>query len=379
MASNFTRRPSALGVPLLYETVEGTNTDDYPHPVTHPPTTILLTHAHGSNTVAYPHLVTQFAVGMFQRTWIDVRIGPPEASLDHPTQGNFVQHPEPFDADDTLNTACRTLLLTCVQDAIRRSKINTPSRPLRKCVVWSPTSCSYVETDGSIFETAFGLAAPVRIAFEAARLILNRDIYPQINVATPYGITREACPVDVSKGEAVAQAVEIVLRTGWRARVVCSESETICAELIDQIGAQCSRIKACAVWSEHEPIDADPASWHAKLDLKYPHIVAGGKKECVFFYPDTLTKKELTAKAAEILARGYPRVRIIWSSEEDQERNATKLVEKLTDPKVDEKNQLALRQAADRKQLSHFVREINSGKAFEELDAATRAWWWNRY
>ena len=289
MASNSTHRPSALSVPILHEIVEGTN------------------------TATYPHLIGQYGISLFQRSGIDVRIGPPEASIDHP-QGNFVQHPEPFDADDTLNMACRTLLITCVQDAIRNSKIRTK---FRMCVVWSPTSCSYVETDGStIFETAYGLAAPARIAFEAARLLLIHDIYPQINVASPLGITREACPANATKGEMVEQAVEIVMKTGRKACVVWSKSETIYANFTDQMSAQCSRIKPCVIWSEHEPIDADPASWYAKLDLKYPHIVAGGKKECVFFYPDTLTKKELTAKAAEISALGYPRVRIVWSSTE---------------------------------------------------------------
>ena len=285
MASDINRRPSALAVPTLYELVEGTN------------------------TATYPHLVTQFGVSSFQRSCIDVRIGLPEAGIGHATQGNFVQHAEPFDADDTLSLACRTLLIAAVQDAVKKSRF-------RECVVWSPTSCSYVEPDGYIFETACGLASPARIAFEAARLSMITDTYPQVNVASSLGITREACPANATEGEMVTQAVEIVMKTGRKARVVWSESETIYAELTDKMSTQCSRIRPCVVRPEHEPIGADPASWHAKLGLKYPHIVAGGQKECVLFYPDTLTKDELTGKAAEIVAKGYPRVCVVWSSTE---------------------------------------------------------------
>jgi hypothetical protein len=285
MASDFTRHPSLLGVPTLYELEEGTS------------------------IATYPHLVTQFGISFFQRTCIDVRIGPPEAEICHPTHDNFVQHPEPFDADDTLNMACRTLLIAGVQDAVKRSK-------LRMCVVWSPTSCSYVEADGSIFETACGVASPAGIAFEAAQLIAIRDRYPQINVAGPCGITREASPANATKEEIFAQAVGIVMTTGRRARVIWSESETIYAELTDKMGGENSRIRPCVIWSESETIDADPASWYAQLSLKYPYIVAGGQKECVLFYPDAVTKEELIAKAAEIVARGYPRVCVVWSSTE---------------------------------------------------------------
>lgn len=283
MASDFTRRLSPLGVPTLIELPDSTAT--------------------------YPHRITQIASRFFHRTCIYVRIGPPDAGISHPTHGDFVQHLEPFDADGTLSMACRSLLLEGVREAVKCGGF-------RMCIVWAPASCSYVETDGSICETADGEALPAGIAFEAARLAVIRDKYPKINVEGPSGITRVDCPANATKQKIVAQAVGIVMRTGRRARVVWSESETIYAELTNKMGVQYSRIRPCVVWSESETIDADPASWHAKLGLKYPHIVVCGQKECVLFYPDTMTKEELIAKAAEIVARGYPRVCVVWSSTE---------------------------------------------------------------
>lgn len=258
MASDFTRRPSPLGVPTIVELPDSTAT--------------------------YPHRITQIASRFFQRTCIDVRIGPPDAGISHPTHGDFVQHPEPFDADGTLSMACRSLLLKGVREGVKCCGF-------RMCIVWAPASCSYVETDGTICETAGGEALPAGIAFEAARLAVIRDKYPQINVEGPSGITRAGCPAHATKDELVAQAVGIVMRTGRRARVV---------------------------WSESETIDATPGKTicDTKLGMKYPHIVVYGRKEFVLFYPDAMTKEELIAKAAEIVARWCPRVCVVWSSTE---------------------------------------------------------------
>ncbi len=277
-----TNRPSALGVPTLLEN-----------------------HG-GSYTGTYPHLITQAGISFFQRAGIDVRIGPPEDGM-MGEGGSYVQHPEPFDAHGELSVACRTLLLTSVQTEVMSSKFD-----MFECVVWSPTSCSYVAPDGAIFETCYGLASPARVAFETMRQLLDTP-YPQINVATPYGITREACPVDVSKGDAVAQAVEIVLWTGWKARVVCSDSESIYAALTDEFG---SVIQPCVIWSQNESGEAVPIDWDTLSGLKHPYIIAGGDNECALFCPDLTTLEELKAKAAEISALAYPRVRIVWSSTE---------------------------------------------------------------
>lgn len=143
MASDFSHGASPLGIPTLYEIEEGTS------------------------TATYPHLITRAGFSIFQRTCIDVRVGPPEVDIcnDTPHQENFVQHPEPFDADGTLSMACRTLLVASVKDVVRRCSFQ-----IQRCLVWSPTSCSYVEPDGTICEVDGGVALAPRIAFEAARL-----------------------------------------------------------------------------------------------------------------------------------------------------------------------------------------------------------------
>ncbi len=370
MTTYNTNRPSALGVPFLYGIDEGTN------------------------TATYPHRITQAGISLFQQVGIDVRIGPPEADIE---RDRYVQHPEPFDAHGELSVACRTLLLASVQTEVMSSQFG-----MFVCVVWSPTSCSYVAPDGVIFETFYGLASPASVAFKTMRQLLDTP-YPQINVMTPYGITREACPVDVSKGKAVAQAVEIALRTGWGARVVCSDSEWICAQLTDDFGESISGIRPCVIWSQNESEQAVPIDWHTLSGLKHPYIIAGEDNECALFCPDLTTMEELKAKAAEISALGYPRVRIVWSSTEtiwvkqeptqqaeEQVQNNTladqadclsekNAAEEFTDQKVDEEKKPVWFQAEDQKQLTHFLQEINSGKTLAELDAATRAWWWNRY
>ncbi len=295
MTTYNTNRPSALGVPFLYGIDEGTN------------------------TATYPHLIIEGGrageISIFQRSGIDVRIGQPEASILHPTQGSFVQHPEPFDAHGELSVACRTLLLTRVQKKGMSDKFGGPV-----CVVWSPTSCSYVHFNGAILETVYGLASPASAAFKTAQLF---PTYLQINVDTPYGITHEACPVDVSKGDAVAQAVEIVLRTGWKARVVCSDSERIYAELTDNFGESISGTP-CVIWSKNKSDHVVPTHWYALSGLKHPYIIAGGDGDNDFalFYPDLTTMEEITAKAAEISALTYPWVRIVRSSTESFEDTA---------------------------------------------------------
>ena len=154
------------------------------------------------------------------------------------------------------------------------------------------------------------------LKIEFLKAIKPKGKYPQINVEGPSVITRAACPANATKEELVAQAVGIVRRTGHRARVIWSESEIIFAELTDKLGMQNSRLRPCVVWTESETIDADPASWYAKLRMKHPHIVVCGQKECVLFYPDAMTKEELIAKAAEIAALGGARVCVVWSSTE---------------------------------------------------------------
>lgn len=160
---------------------------------------------------------------------------------------------------------------------------------------------------------------------EFLKTVKPKNEYPQINVRGPSNVTNAAFPANASKGKLVAQAVEIVMRTGKRVRIVWSEFETIYAELTDKLGIQSSCIKLCVVWAESKAIDIDPENWRTKLEVKYPHILISGQKECILFYPDTMAKEDLIEKAKELLATGG-RVCIAWSPTEtiwpDQQQKA---------------------------------------------------------
>lgn len=289
MASDITHRPSPLGVPTLLELEEGTS------------------------TATYPHLVMRIA-NVVQRSPIEVRFGKPSVDIcnDTPNHGGaYVQHPKPFDADGTLSMACRTLLIAGVQVRFRPSEFH-----IQMCLVWSPTSCTYVEAD-DVINNSSGVALPPRLAFETARLAMKpKGQYPRIDVDGLSGITRADCPANATKEELVAQAVELAIRTGSRTRITWSESETLYAELTDRLGGASSRIRPCVVWFETKTIDADPASWHSKLRMKFPRIVVCGQEECILFYPDAMTKEDLIAKAGEIVTRGRARVCVHWSPTE---------------------------------------------------------------
>ncbi len=284
MDENTTHGPSLLGVPTLVES--------------------------DVSTLTYPHRITQFASRLFQRTCIEVRIGPPEVDINNPTHGDYVQHPAPFDADGSLSMGCRRLLMECVRETVKHCR-------LRMCMVWTSASCSYVETDGTICETAAGVASPARIAFEAARAVLCNQ-YPQIDIEDPAGTTKAACPTNATNEELVAQAVAIVMRTGRRARVMPSEAERFYAELTDRFDGPLSPIRPCVVWSESLRTDDSPtnADCDTELSMRSPHIAVYGRHTFFLFYPDTLIKEELIAKGTEIVAKWFPRVCVVWSSTE---------------------------------------------------------------
>lgn len=290
MASEVTLSPAPLGVPTLYE------------------------HEEGISTATYPHLVMR-ASNVVQRSSIDVRYGNPSVDIYDGTPDHdetYVQHPKPFDADGTLSMACRTLLIAAEQVRFR------PDVRVEKCLVWSPTSCTYVGADDLINVSA-GVALPALVAFEAARLAMKpKPQYPRMDVGGPLGITRADCPADATKEELVAQALEIVWRTGNRAHIVWSESEVIHAELTDKLGKPSPRIKPCVVWSESDITGATSANTvcDTKLEMKRPHIVVYGRRTLLLFYPDGMTKKELMAKASEIVEGRLPRVCVVWSSTE---------------------------------------------------------------
>jgi hypothetical protein len=174
-----------------------------------------------------------------------------------------------------------------------------------------------VETDGTICETADGVASPARIAFEAARTV-HCNQYPQIDIEDMDGTTKAAYPTNASKEELVAQAVAIVMRTGRRVRVMMSETERIYAELTNSFDGPLARIRPCVVWSESSSIDDSPnnTACDNELSMRFPHIAVYGRHTFFLFYPDTLMKEELIAKGTEIVAKWFPRVCVVWSSTE---------------------------------------------------------------
>ncbi|MDA1106988.1 MAG: hypothetical protein O2845_01100 [Proteobacteria bacterium] len=289
MASAFIRHPPGLGVPTL-EVSSGA-------------------------TVNYPHLVMRIA-NIAQRSTIAVGYGSPEANMGDDMH-HFVQHPTPFDDDGTLSIACRVLLIAALQEDIGRSKSQ-----VQKCLVWSPSSCSYVEVDGSTCEVTDGPAMKVGAAFDAARQAVIRGKYPQIHVKENSGITSANCPVHATKEDIVAQAIGIVMNSGNRVRIAWSESETIYAELTDKLGAKSEPIRPCVVWSECAGFDDNSGQTlcDTKLNMESPHMVISlghGGVTHLLFYPDTLTKEELIAKGAELMhLRPEARVCVVFSSTE---------------------------------------------------------------
>lgn len=285
MASACTRHHPELGVPALVELP-------------------------GSTTVDYPHLVMRIS-NIDQRVPIEVRHGAPAVNVSDEIP-RFVQHPTPFDVDGTVSPACKELLITALQEDVGRARVK-----IQQCLVWSASSCCYVEVDGSICETTEGAAMAVGAAFESARLAVIRGKYPQIHVDEPCGITRASCPSHATKEDLVAQAVGIVLNKGYRVRVSWSESETIYAELTDEFGAKSEQIQPCVAWSECRYLEGNSGTGicDTKLSLGSPHIVIYGRNTFALFYPDTLTKDELATKGAELMHL-FPRVCVVFSSTE---------------------------------------------------------------
>ena len=95
-----------------------------------------------AGTAAYPYLVVRIYAAVYQRERIVVRAARwPMAQIGH--QRSFVQRPAPFNADGTLSAPCRALLIASVQHAVRQTKF-------RMCIVWGPSSCTFVEVDSVI-------------------------------------------------------------------------------------------------------------------------------------------------------------------------------------------------------------------------------------
>jgi hypothetical protein len=117
-------------------------------------------------TTTFPHLIVRIQAVVYQRERIDVRIGAPAVGI-YSGGRSYVQYPEPFNSDGTLSTACREMLIIGAQAAVRIYEF-------RICIVWSPTSCSYVETNAINHSTNLpsgGLTVPRPIDFQTRKTI----------------------------------------------------------------------------------------------------------------------------------------------------------------------------------------------------------------
>lgn len=118
---------------------------------------------------------------------------------------------------------------------------------------------------------------------------MSKAKYPRIYVDGPPIVTGASISANATKEDLIVKATEIAIRTGRR---------------------------ACVVWSESETIYAEPAKWHAKEGnkegKKYPHITIFGQKDCILFYPNT-TEEELIVKATEMVATWCPAVCVVLS------------------------------------------------------------------
>lgn len=93
----------------------------------------------------YPHLVVRIYSAVYQREDIAIREGPPQVHIGY--RSSSVQCPEPFMPDGQLSPSCRDLLIAGVVEAVPRLRF-------RMCLVWGPKQSTYVELDGTTFDSA---------------------------------------------------------------------------------------------------------------------------------------------------------------------------------------------------------------------------------
>jgi len=117
-----------------------------------------------------PYLVVRTAAGVNQRELIKVMRGP-TAIAQIGTGCCLIVHPRPFDEQGSLTAGCRSFLIGAVQNAVQATGF-------RLCLVWSPSSCAFVELDGSVTDSceppSGGFPLPFKIAF-SDRTPLNLD------------------------------------------------------------------------------------------------------------------------------------------------------------------------------------------------------------
>lgn len=89
---------------------------------------------------AFPFIVVRLTSAVYQTESLLVRAGDANAIV---TPGqSLLRHPHPFGPDGQISGEARTLLLSAVLEAVRKSGF-------RMCVVWGPAWCTFVEADGS--------------------------------------------------------------------------------------------------------------------------------------------------------------------------------------------------------------------------------------
>lgn len=117
-----------------------------------------------------PYLVVRIMAAVYQRELIKILRGPhPLAQIG--TGCCLIVHPYPFDEQGLPTSDCRCFLIAAVQNAVK-------AMGLRMCLVWSASSCAFVELDGLVRDSSEppsgGFPVPFKIAFDK-RVPLDPD------------------------------------------------------------------------------------------------------------------------------------------------------------------------------------------------------------
>ncbi|MCC7151071.1 MAG: hypothetical protein IT501_03655 [Rubrivivax sp.] len=91
----------------------------------------------------FPHLVVNIMNSVFQYETIAIGEGEPKVEVG--CRRTCVRHLKPFEADGTISSACRALLIDGVKECVQKSGF-------RMCIVWGEDACSYVEKSGEVIE-----------------------------------------------------------------------------------------------------------------------------------------------------------------------------------------------------------------------------------
>ena len=118
-----------------------------------------------------PYLVVRTTDAVYQREPIKVMKGAhPIAQIG--TGCCFIMHPRPLNEQGSLTAEFRSFLIGAVQNAVVATQF-------RMCLVWSSSSCAYVELDGSVRDSdeqpSGGVRLPQPIVFDCDRTPSNQD------------------------------------------------------------------------------------------------------------------------------------------------------------------------------------------------------------